>query len=194
MLLFALLLATPANLTHRTLPVLGVEGIPIGSTTVLSKQLLLTNLHVTGGLKDIIVACGDDEMSAHVFAENTALDLALAVLAKPCELAEPSDLAEGQADMGTEIWTVGYPFGELAVGRGVVSAYQMFSSEKEIPTFAARLTAIAWPGVSGGPVLNQQGKLVCIMFSRIIRTGEGACIPVQSIRRFLKAANENIPE
>jgi S1-C subfamily serine protease len=189
-LLLSLLLTTPANLSRRVLPVLGVEGIPIGSATVLTKQLLLTNLHVTGGLKDVVVACGEQEPTAHVFATNAALDLALMVLAKPCELAEPNDLADGQAELGTEIWTVGFPFGELAVGRGVVSAYQIFSSEKEIPTYAARLTAIAFPGVSGGPVLNQQGKLVCVMFSRIIRTGEGACIPILSIRRFLKASQE----
>lgn len=190
MLLLALLLTAPANLVHRTLPVLGTEGIPVGSTTPLSKQLLLTNAHVVGALNDVIVACGEVEMTAHVFAKNLDLDLALMVLKTPCELAEPNELAEGPAPLGTEIWTIGFPFGELAVGRGVVSAYQIFSSEKEIPTYSGRLTAIAWPGVSGGPVLNQQGKLVCIMFSRIIRTGEGACIPVQAIRRFLKAAEE----
>jgi serine protease Do len=140
----------------------------VGGTGVIIdyRGYIVTNDHVVAGCDKVSVQLADStEITAKVFAEDAAHDLAVLSVSTSRHLAE---LALGPASdvrVGETVVAVGQPYGYTdTVSTGIVSA-----KGRDIPTpSGGRLTnliqtnAAINPGNSGGPLLNINGELIGI--------------------------------
>ncbi len=144
------------------------DGEDEGTGIVLNeKGLILTNDHVIAGATSITVdATGSTKTTraAKVVGEEANQDLALISVnpsgleLKPLTLASSSSL-----EVGDSVYAIGNPYGlEETLTRGIVSA---LDREIEAPDGAKIANAIQTdaalnPGNSGGPLINDEGKVI----------------------------------
>lgn len=100
------------------------------------------------------------------------------------EFADYNDLYVGQ-----RVYVSGNPFGHHNVTFGIISGLnrkiEMFGN-----CFLMTVDAQAWPGNSGGPVIDEEGKLVGILVGgHHGYDGLSIVIPINAIRKFLKNAD-----
>jgi S1-C subfamily serine protease len=186
-----LIAAIPANLEHRVLPVLGTKGTPVASATPLTKSILLTNAHVVDDNKTILVGCGDDLLVGDVVGVSKLHDLAYVILRSECALAEPSVPRPTRMPVGHQIWLVGYPLGEFAVKGGIVARYRNIQNAVDNAIDSGLTDSQCLPGNSGGVVLDNQGRMVGIVFGRLCAhlldgsSCEGTFVPSDVVLKFL---------
>tara|TARA_B100001059_G_scaffold217026_1_gene235909 strand:+ start:896 stop:2134 length:1239 start_codon:yes stop_codon:yes gene_type:complete len=116
---------------------------------------IVTNFHVIEGCKKIFL---NDEV-LKIIAKDPVNDLALLKSAKKNK--EFLFIEQGSTKKGEEILVIGYPFGkdfgnESKVTKGIISSLQGMGNDYS----RFQLDAAIQPGNSGGPVLNQKGKVV----------------------------------
>jgi S1-C subfamily serine protease len=101
----------------------------------------------------------------------------------------------GEAAPGSDIAAVGYPLGgPLTLARGVVIdrvAGEPFGVEGPV----ARISAEVQPGNSGGPLLDDRGRVAGVVYAIEIATGHGLAIPMETVRTLLdRGGTTQIPE
>jgi putative serine protease PepD len=144
------------------------DGEDEGTGIVLNeKGLILTNDHVIAGATSITVgASGSTKTTraAKVVGEEANQDLALISVdpsgldLKPLTLVSSSSL-----EVGEGVYAIGNPYGlEETLTRGIISA---LDREIEAPdgskiSDAIQTDAALNPGNSGGPLLNDEGKVI----------------------------------
>jgi S1-C subfamily serine protease len=143
-----------------------------GSAFVVAPHLVLTNAHVVAGEKpgETDVVAGGGIYAATPVYFDPSYDLAL--LRTDAPLGPPLGLSTSQAGRGTEGAVLGYPengplsivpagiAGSLsAVGRDI---YNEGLVERQV----YQIDALVLPGNSGGPLLDQSGRVVGVVFSR----------------------------
>lgn len=74
----------------------------------------------------------------------------------------PYSIKKTNAELGEQIFTLGYPRNEIVYGQGYVSA----KSGNEGDSTAYQLSVSVNPGNSGGPVLNKNGEIIGIITSK----------------------------
>ncbi|GHV50191.1 protease [Bacteroidia bacterium] len=162
-----------------------------GSCFYLKKHnLFVTNVHVVEGFHHVsIESKNKDRYLAQVVLINPQADLALLASAEDfshlpdLELHDSSELT-----IGEHISVVGYPFGmPYTVTDGTVSASkQLVEGKNYIQTDAA-----VNPGNSGGPMFNNENKLVGITVAKISNADNmGFGIPVALLEKVLKTADK----
>jgi len=77
----------------------------------------------------------------------------------------PYGFKKSGADLGEEIFTLGYPRDEIVYGEGYMSAKTGFNGD----TLACQIAVAANPGNSGGPVINKNGEVVGILSTRQVQ-------------------------
>ncbi len=166
--------------------------------------LFVTNAHVVGrlpvgGTVHLVLNSGEKNqqvLPATVVRSDQALDLALlrttaAGTFPALTLGTADDLAELM-----DIVAFGFPFGtELAVNRGQYPAVSINAGSvtslrrKDGELHRLQLDAALNPGNSGGPVLDQTGRLAGVVVSGVriggAASGVNFAIPVNHVRRFL---------
>lgn len=133
---------------------------------VRSRTTLVTAFHVIDGAQAIEASCGDGKpTSAKVERIDPANDLALLRLAEPTshslELAPENSIAIGQ-----KVFTIGYPVPGLL---GIDAKYSdgAISSLSGIQGAAnlLQVTVPIQPGNSGGPLVDDSGRVVAVITS-----------------------------
>ena len=125
---------------------------------------IVTNAHVVAGCGRVeVTGVGD----AKVLIEDDGLDLALLRVNGAREL-KPAALAADDPMLGEDVFAFGYPLPqalgtELGFSRGSVSA--MVGLQAEPTQF--RMTASVQPGNSGGPLVDEEGRVVGVVTAKL---------------------------
>lgn len=135
------------------------NGIPMafGSGFVVSPSLIVTNLHVIQGASSAkvnLVGSKTTFATSSVLAVDAVNDLALLSVAG---LLAPSLLISDETpEVGDRVYVIGNPKGfQGTISDGLVSAFRNLENRKLI-----QISAPISPGSSGGPVLNEVGKVL----------------------------------
>jgi S1-C subfamily serine protease len=144
------------------------DGEDEGTGIVLNDEgLILTNDHVVAGATSLSVAAhgsSSDTTTAKLVGEEANEDLAL-IKVDPSGLGlKPLSLASTKnVQVGDSVYAIGNPYGlEETLTRGIVSALNRTISAPDGAKIsgAIQTDAALNPGNSGGPLLNDEGRVI----------------------------------
>jgi serine protease Do len=142
------------------------------------KGYLLTNFHVIKNATLIDVQNRVGEFHARIIQVDRQSDLALLKIEDSSYhpfAALPYGISRSGADLGEELFTLGYPRPDIVYNKGYLSAETGFQGDST----AFQLTIAANPGNSGTPVLNNDGEVIGIVTSSQ-QNAEGMVFAVRS--------------
>jgi serine protease Do len=158
-----------------------------GSGFIIDPQgYILTAQHVIDKAKEIEIRLADSQrLPARVIAADTQIDVAILKIATERELPI---LTIGDSDairVGDLTVLFGFPFGrESSMNLGIISrsgrSYPNSASYEFIQTDAG-----AYPGGSGGPLLNSKGHVIGMITMASERGNMGFATPMNVIKRVL---------
>ena len=136
-----------------------------GSGVYIGNGLILTAAHVVDGQKKLAVKTSESEHGdAEVMWAAKEFDVALLRLIRPLKLAASRVSCDDPA-VGTAVRMIGNPaYDEFVVFRGVVAATS--GPRYDVRSMMVLDMAVA-PGVSGGPILDNEGNVVGIINAMI---------------------------
>jgi len=146
-----------------------------GSGFVIGDGYVLTNRHVVGEARNVLVLLGEAEIPASVVARGDLTDVALLKLQSE-ELVPSLSLSSTEPGVGEELYIVGTPLHENlshTVTRGVLSSVRMVEGSGRL----FQTDAAVNPGNSGGPVFDQYGNVVALAVASL-RDGNGAGLDI----------------
>lgn len=159
-----------------------------GSGFVVAPNVILTNKHVTEGAETFLIVNPEDhsdKLAATLIAESPDEDLALI----RCEQldATPVPLSLKVPRRGEDIMVLGYPLGpefgmNIKSTRGGIVAIPPGSKDEMIV-----YDAITNPGNSGGPLVDQEGRVVGVVRAIMGSIGGvyGHAIAMENAKPFL---------
>lgn len=156
-------------------------NVKSGGTSFMidAKGYLVTNAHVIGNYKNVVVQNSKEhEFKARIVKIDPVRDLAILKIEDPDFTAFnllPYGFKNSGADLGEEIFTLGYPRDEIVYGEGYMSAKTGFNGD----TLACQIAVAANPGNSGGPVINKNGEVVGILTTRQVQA-EGVVFAIKT--------------
>jgi serine protease Do len=142
------------------------------------KGYLLTNYHVVKNSTVVEVQNTLGEYQARIIQVDRQSDLALLKIEDSSYHpfnGLPYGISRSGADLGEELFTLGYPRPTIVYGKGYLSAETGFQGDST----AFQLTIAANPGNSGTPVLNADGEVIGIVTSSQ-QNAEGMVFAVRS--------------
>jgi len=148
-----------------------------GSGFAFAPERVMTNAHVVAGVTHPTVTLGNDTLHATVVYFDPKLDLA--VLDVPGLKAQPL-VFEPNVAHGDPVVVIGYPENgpldaQAARVRAVQSARGSDIYDKQaVLREVLSLRAQVHPGNSGGPVVNEAGRVVGIIFANSLDSSETA--------------------
>ncbi len=127
---------------------------------------IVTNAHVINKAKNLIVEnTKGEQFVAKPMYVSTSTDLAILKIIdtsfKKFTLL-PYTIKRSSAELGEQIFTLGYPREEVVYGEGYLSANSGFSGD----TSSYQISISVNPGNSGGPVINKNGEIIGIISSK----------------------------
>jgi len=138
---------------------------------------LVTNYHVvaeawTGGDAHVVVRLGDRMLPGTIDRVDPSDDLA--VVHVEAQLPELAVVTE-RPRVGTAVMALGSPLGlDGTVTVGVVSAFRSLDGSEYL-----QFSAPVSPGNSGGPVIDEQGRVVGVTVAKVIYAGaEGLSLAI----------------
>ena len=153
-----------------------------GAAVAISPTTLLTAQHVVGSSTDIKVRKGSMMIKGRVIARDEQSDLAL--VSVDTENFSPLVIAEESPRLGTQVFAIGAPSGNLSISRGIVSSFREKNGIQYVQTDAA-----VNPGNSGGPLINDDGVIVGIVVLKSSdQEGVGLAVTPAVIRSFITQA------
>jgi hypothetical protein len=168
------------------------DGHSHGSGTLVAVKgnvgLVVTNWHVVRGARDTIVVVFPEGFSsgATVLATDRVWDLAALVVWRPA--ADPIPLAQSAPLRGDLLTIAGYGPGWYRAAQGQCTQY--VSPGRNQPYEMLELSVPARQGDSGGPILNERGELVGVLFGATRDATTGSYCG--RVRRFLEPITGNL--
>ncbi|WP_245617756.1 S1C family serine protease [Nitriliruptor alkaliphilus] len=160
---------------------LGCDRLGLGSGFVLPGDLVVTNRHVVEEPREVTVNTWDGR-SLRAEVSGIAVDSDLAIL----QLADVSDLPVAELRdepvvPGEKVIAVGYPGG----GPATISTGEVVSLiEGELldePADVIRVDAEIRQGNSGGPLLDEEGHVIGVVFALDVTSGDGLVVPIDTL-------------
>lgn len=147
------------------------DQVVSGSGFVLERGVIATNAHVVAGASDLRVRVRSGISSVAATVIYFDLDTDIALLSAPDLDAPPIDLVLAPLKRGTSVVTAGFPGGsrftakparvrDVAVTRGE-SIYGEPGVRREVYVLRGEVA----PGISGGPVLTEDGRVAGMVFA-----------------------------
>ena len=164
--------------------------IKAGGTGFLvdGRGYLVTNAHVVNHANGVVVQnYKGQEFKARIIHTDSNADLTLLKIEDEDFKAYgplPYGISRNSAELGEQIFTLGYPRDEIVYGEGYMSAKTGFEGD----TLACQIAVAANPGNSGGPVLNKNGEIIGILSTREIQA-QGVVFAIKS-KNIFKAVEE----
>lgn len=160
---------------------LGCDRLGLGSGFVLPGNLVVTNRHVVEDPREVSVNTWDGRsLRAEVTGVAVDTDLAILRLGEAVDLPV-ADLSEDVVEPGEPVIAVGYPGG----GPATVSTGEVVSLiEGELldePADVIRVDAEIRQGNSGGPLLDEDGSVIGVVFALDITSGDGLAVPIHTL-------------
>jgi len=142
------------------------ESYGIGGTGFLidGKGYLITAAHVVRGATRLKVQNPIGEYDAHIVQLDPHADLALLKINDTSYHpfnGLPYGISKTSAELGEELFTLGYPRPDIVYNKGYLSARTGYQGD----TTTYQITIAANPGNSGTPVLNNDGDVIGIVSS-----------------------------
>lgn len=158
----------------------GCGELATGSGFVIGDRLIVTNRHVVDGAGAVSINTWDGR-SVDATVQGVDLSDDIAVMRVDRELPASAQLADADPGMGDEVTAVGFPLGgRQALSSGTVVDYARLDTG-DGPRIM-RVSAEIWPGSSGGPLVDLQGRVVGVVFALERATDYGLAIPVSDLR------------
>lgn len=156
------------------------DSYGIGGTGFLidSKGYLVTAAHVVKNARHVKVQNTLGEYDARIVQMDPHADLALLKIDDTAYHpfnGLPYGISKTGAELGEELFTLGYPRPDIVYGKGYLSARTGFQGD----TTTYQITIAANPGNSGTPVLNNDGEVIGIV-SSIQQNAQGMVFAVRS--------------
>lgn len=161
----------------------GCGALGTGSGFAIGDGIIVTNRHVVESATRLSLNTWD---GASVEAQLVGLDLTddLALVQVDRQPASAGALAAADPVSGAAVTVVGYPLGgQQTFTDGEVVDYARLDTT-EGPR-VLRVAAEIWPGNSGGPVLDDTGRVVGVVFAIERATDFALAVPVSQLRRML---------
>lgn len=160
---------------------LGCRQLGVGSGFVLPGGIVVTNRHVIDEPRSVTVNTWDGR-SLEAEISGVAVDSDLAILRLSDDAGLPvARLRTTPVERGEPVVVVGYPGG----GPATVTTGQVVALlDGEVlgePAGVLRIDAEIRQGNSGGPVLDQDGQVIGVVFALEIDTGMGLAVPVSTL-------------
>lgn len=154
---------------------------------------LLTNHHVVDGAKEVVVVFGGKAYGASVVRTDKEKDLALLKIVPAWKdvVAFMRVPKKGTLEVGQTVYAMGYPRIETKVGLDVQVTKGMVANLKGAQKFqnCFQMDAAITHGNSGGPVVNEDGRLVGLSVGGMKDwTGGNYAISLGSIEEFASGA------
>jgi S1-C subfamily serine protease len=166
---------------------LGVQG----SGWIARPGVVVTNAHVVAGVRDVSVDRQDNaDVSGRVVFLDTRNDVA--VILAPGLTGQPLSLADAQP--GVPVVVLGYPLnGRLTatpgrVGRTATVLTDDAYGRGPISRSVTTLRATVRRGNSGGPVVDQAGRVRTVVFASRVGSDGGYGVPTALVRNALAQA------
>jgi len=148
---------------------LGCGGVVEGSGFIATDDLVITNAHVVAGVKKPYVVDSNGQHSATAVWFDPDLDLA--IMRVDALVGDPLAIDTSQVDRDTAGVVMGYPGGGpftastavvldefTAQGRNI---YGTGNTERDVYELSAHII----PGNSGGPLIDQHGDVIGVVFA-----------------------------
>ncbi len=139
-----------------------------GSAFALNnKGYIITSYHMVKGADSIFIQNSVTERSlTKLVLTDPKLDLAILKI-ENTELSKnwqvPFLLKGKTSDVGERVFTLGYPRKEMVYGEGSLSALSGYSND----TSMYQISVPVNPGNSGGPVLDEEGRIIGVIRGKI---------------------------
>lgn len=155
-----------------------------------SDGLIATNYHVVKTFDSVYVqnSAGESFKSKVVYIDPTHDIAVLKVVDDAFSNlpAIPYTFKEEIAELGQEVFTIGYPREDVVYGSGYLSARTGFAGD----TASYQVTIPVNPGNSGGPLLDNKGNIIGIISGKQTET-DGAAFAIKT--NYLLSSVESIP-
>lgn len=162
----------------------GCEGIGVGSGFLLDAHTIITNRHVVEGADTLAVETylGED-LTVNVASQGILADLAVVKVDKG--IGTTARLAGTDPPEGTRIRAFGYPGGgPMTVTSGHVDSYVSDARLGNIGR-VMRSDVDVRPGNSGGPALDDDGRVVGVVYAIDLRSDLSLIVPVSTLSDLL---------
>ena len=161
-------------------------GSGTGTGFAAEPGLIVTAAHVVEGHDTVQVLHAGDVVTADVVLQDAGRDLA-AIAVPPEWGPRPMDIRTAEPAVGDAVFAAGHVLGEddASISRGIVSAQLSEDGVRVLRTDAA-----INEGMSGGPLVDAQGKVVGVIVAKIAPAeGVGIVTAAGELRPFLEGTH-----
>lgn len=166
------------------------QPLSLGSGFIIDNGKVITNLHVIEDAKYGYVTISG-ETKKHKIEGYLVADKIndLALLSVPTLVGTSIEINGNNPEIGEKIYAIGNPKGlSGTISEGIISGIRTFDNEELI-----QITAPISPGSSGGPVINNKGKLIGVSVGTL-ESGQNLnfAIPTKYVTTIIEKDNSQI--